>query len=74
MKRLQRASFGLVPEAKREKAWAKHRRQNAWALKYGYRIISFVVQLFLAMVALTATYMFAIQLYEAGVFNPPGTE
>lgn len=73
MKRLQRMSFNLVPESRRAKAWEKHRRQNAFALKYGLTMVTIAVNLFLASVLVTAAYMFALSLYDSGALSGPGT-
>lgn len=73
MRKLQRWSFGLVPDSRRTKVLAKHRRQNAFALKYGLKILTFAISCLLAAVAITFTYLLAIKLFEAGVFTPPGS-
>lgn len=71
MRAAQNRALGLVPAAKREAALASHRKQNAFALRYGLRILVVMFNILLASVLLTLTLTASLRLYEAGLFNAP---
>lgn len=71
MKRLQRASQRLFPEHKRAKAIQSMNRQNRWARRFGLKLLTFSVNMFLASVIVTATYFVVLDLYQGGYLEPP---
>lgn len=71
MKRLQRWSWQIQPESRREKARLSLQRQNLFALKYGLRLLRLTVMLFFGSVMLTLSYLAVLELQQAGAFEVP---
>jgi hypothetical protein len=71
MKRLQKASFHLVPPSRRDGAMASLRAQNRWARHFGLRILTFSMNIFLGTVLVTSMYVSAVYLQSEGLFTPP---
>ncbi len=73
MRALQRRSINWLPESRRAKAWDSHRKQNAFALRYGLKIITVMMNILLASILVTLTFQLALRLYETGILSPPQT-
>lgn len=72
MKRLQRASTRLRGPEHEHKAWESLKRQNAFALRYGLKVITFSITLLLASAAITGSYLLLLRLQESGALHVPG--
>lgn len=68
IKRMRRGAPNLLPEHKRAKAWENIKQQDAWAMKHGLGLLTFVVNLFFISVFFTAVYMGALNMMERGAF------
>ncbi len=55
-----------LPEERQERAWQNLVKQERWARRYGLKLITFTLKLFLLSVALTVTFMAALQAHERG--------
>lgn len=71
MKRLEKATFLLVPERFRPGVFNRHLRQNRWARKFGLPILTASMNVFLATVTVSAMYVSAIYLEASGILTPP---
>lgn len=71
MKRLQRKSFSWGSPQWQAKLLKGHKRQNAFALRYGFTIIYVMINLLLISIALTLAFLFAIYLFEKGLLTLP---
>lgn len=68
MRRLQRGSVKLLPEGpRRDRAWARIRRQERFARKYGLRILTWVVTACLVSIALLFAYNVVTWLIDARI-------
>lgn len=74
MKRLQRASTRIFGPAREARARESLKRQNAFALRYGLRILTVAVMVLLASALITGSYLLLGYLNENGVLRVPGTE
>jgi len=71
MKRLQRASGNLFPAARQDRFRQSVVKQNRWARRYGFALLTFSLNLFLASVIVTGTYFLVLGLYESGQLSMP---
>lgn len=71
MKRVQRWSWQILPESKREKARLNLQRQNLFALRYGLRLLRVTIMMFFGSVLLTLTYLMVLELQQAGALEVP---
>ncbi len=74
MKRLQRASTKWFGPEREAKAWESLKRQNAFALRYGLRILTFAINLLLASILITGSFYLLGYLRDSGALTVPGTE
>ncbi len=66
IRRAQRGSVNLFPERMRPWARENYLSQERWARRYGLRLITLVVRLFVLSVAATAIYMGLLELFNRG--------
>lgn len=71
IRRLQRRSYAWGGAARREKARQNMMRQERFARRHGLGLLSFVILLLEASVVVTFAYLFALRLYDSGLFKPP---
>lgn len=71
MKALQRRWLTWVRPHKRVAAKKAVLKQNKWARKWGLRTLSIAMNVVLASLIITITYLVAINLYEVGAFEVP---
>jgi hypothetical protein len=62
MRRLQRASLTLFPQRYRPRAEENFKRQERLARRYGLHLLRWTILLFFLSVALTVTYLVALNL------------
>lgn len=72
MKRLQRASTRIRGPKHEARAWESLKRQNAFALKHGLRILTVSITFLLASMIITGSYLLLLKLTEAGALQVPG--
>lgn len=64
MRRLQRRSFSLFGEERRALAYAKHKRQERFARRYGLPLVRLVILVFLLSMTFTLVYRAVLYAYE----------
>lgn len=71
MKRLQRASFRLFKDGNRGRAWKSFQRQNAFARRWGLRMLTAALNLLLASLAITVSFFVITYLIDTGALTLP---
>jgi hypothetical protein len=71
IKWLQRKSWHLFPDRFKPRARRSLNRQNRFARRYGLRMLTATLSLFLASIAVTACFMFALYLIDSGALTVP---
>lgn len=74
MKRLQRNSTKWFGPDREARAWESLKKQNAFALRYGLKILTFAINLLLASALITGSYLLLGYLRESGALQVPGTD
>lgn len=71
IKRLQRASTRLGGPNRQRRNWESLKRQNAFAMRHGLRVLTFSITLLLASAVVTGSYMLLLKLQETGALQVP---
>ncbi len=71
IKFLQRKSWHIFPASMQPRARVSFNRQNRFARRYGLRMLTATISLFLASMAVTACFMFALYLIDSGTLTVP---
>jgi hypothetical protein len=66
IRRLQRLSFQLVPEARREKAFRSYRAQEDWAREHGLPLLRFLITIFLISLMFTGIWFLVLEGMQRG--------
>lgn len=69
IRRLQRASYAWLPPKMQERSRASLVRQNELARRYGLRLLTATITLFLLSVAATGAFFVFLRLYDAGLLR-----
>lgn len=70
IRRLQSASFQLVPAKIRPQVWRSVRAQNRWARRHGLTLLRFSFALFFGAILVTTAYLAVLSLHESGLLAP----
>jgi hypothetical protein len=71
MSSLQRRSLLLFPPASRERTWKSMVRQNRFARRYGLKILTVAVNVLLASIIITLSFLLALNLVDQGILTVP---
>lgn len=71
MKRLQWASTRMFGPEREVRAKESLKRQNAFALKHGLKVLTLCITLLLASAMITGAYMLLLKMKETGALEVP---
>lgn len=69
IKRLERGSFRLMPGKWRSRAWENHKRQNAFARRWGRKLMRFCSYVLLISTSIQLIVLIMMALAEQGLFQ-----
>lgn len=69
IKRLERGSFKLMPEQWRRRAWENHKRQNAFARRWGRKLMRFCSYVLLVSTSIQIIVLIVMELAERAMFQ-----